>query len=164
MFDKTADIAKIKEYSKVCFGSDSTLTSQWDIWTQINQAGKLSNLPAGDMLNTLNRNPATLWKLNGGYISENKDADIVVVKKRETGHVYSIKAEDILLVMHKGEPVLFDEILLKQQIAKDILKQGRFQSIWVGTSIKHVKGDIQTLITQIRKYLPNYAFPFQIAK
>ena len=164
MFEQTANIAKIKNHTTVCFGSDSTLTSAWEIWSQINQVGKLNNMPRHDMLRTLTSNPAALWKLNGGYISENKDADIVVVKKTDTGHVYSIKSTDILFIMHKGAPLLFDESLLLQQTVKDMLKRDQFQSIRMGETTKYIRGDIRTLIKQTTKFLPNYDLPIKMAE
>ena len=62
--------------------------------------------------------PARFWNLNKGQLQPKKDADILVLKTKNSIHgvqeVFNTNPEDILLIIHRGQIRLFDKSLLAQ--------------------------------------------------
>ena len=86
-----------------------------------------------------------IWNLNAGSLEKNKDADIVVAKSKRLNLItlsnfFSLNPEDILLILSKGEIVLFDESLLIQFKQDEFLKL--FSKIFINNNCKYVKGDL----------------------
>lgn len=163
LLNKTADVGKLSEATNILFGTDSTLTGHWDIWEHIRLARKTGLLSDDALYRTLNQNPAKTWRLNAGSIADGKDADIVIARSTtgKTGFdaFYSVDVQDILLVIHKGEIVLFDEVLQpKLQGAEG----KNFSRIYVEGCAKYVKGDLPALISKIKEYQPAANFAVTI--
>ena len=163
LLNKTAPVDKLKLYTQLLFGTDSTLTGDWDIWEHIHLAHKEGLLNNHELYNTLNRNAAQTWKLNSGELSPNKHADMVVAKMKagesSIGSFFSLTPADILLVMHKGEIRIVDEsIYLK---IKDKLT-AQYTRVKLADSYKYVQGDLGGLIKTIQHYLPQALFPFEV--
>jgi hypothetical protein len=111
------------------------------------------------LYNSLTSLPAKTWKLNAGNIAEGLDADIVVAKaNRKAGlqAFYDVTPDDILLVMHKGEILLFDESLYHQLTG--IISQN-YGKVFTGNHFKYVLGDIHGLMVEIKRYKPDAGFP-----
>ncbi|HEY8931132.1 MAG TPA: amidohydrolase family protein [Mucilaginibacter sp.] len=163
LLNKTAEVGRLSEATNILFGTDSTLTGHWNIWEHIRLACKTGLLTDDALYKTLNQNPAKAWRLNAGSIAEGKDADIVVARSsaEKTGldAFYSAGAPDILLVIHKGEIVLFDEVLKSKFQGTD---GKNFSSVYVAGCAKYVKGDLPALISKIRDYQPAANFPVTI--
>ena len=106
---------------------------------------------------------ATIWELNSGELSENKDADLVIVKNEKDKSFYDLffetNPEDILMVVSKGSIRMFDPSLLVQ------LKQMGFNETDYSTvnlkgTIKYVAGDLPKLIKDIHFFYPKAILPF----
>jgi hypothetical protein len=142
------------------FGTDSTLTSTWDIWEHLTLARETRLISDKALYYTLNQNAAATWKLNCGDISAGKDADIVVAKiRREKAgfdSFFALSPSEILLVIHQGNIRLFDEELLPQLKDIDI---NNFSKIYINGACKYVQGDLPGLMKNIREHNPAVNFP-----
>jgi cytosine/adenosine deaminase-related metal-dependent hydrolase len=162
LLNATAPVNRLKKFTNILFGTDSTLTSDWDIWAHISLARGTNMLNDEELFNSLTSVAAEIWKLNCGGIKEGLDADIVVTKT--LGHqgfdaFFSTKPEDILLVIYQGNIRLFDQSLY-HQLTEIPLNQ--FSKVYSGSGIKYVQGDIHGLMNEIRKYKADTQFPVYI--
>ncbi|HXB42439.1 MAG TPA: amidohydrolase family protein [Puia sp.] len=167
LLDKTASVNLIKEQTKIIFGSDSTLTSSWNIWEHIRLARNEKMLTDAELFNTLTTEAATVWRLRDiGNISESQQADIVITKLKKglnsLDNFFSIEPEDILMIMQKGNIRLFDGEL-KSQMIKLNFSSANFSKIKINGILKYVAGDLPGLMNEIRKYYPEADFPFAIS-
>ena len=160
LLNKTAPVDLLKKQTKLLFGTDSTLTGNWNIWQHLLLARETGLLSDKELYETLTKNAADIWKLNSGEITEGKNADIVIVNTRHQKKDYDAFFEtapaDILLVMRKGEVKLFDEVLLEQMGQFDL---SSFSKIFVGKACKYIWGNLPDLMENIRKYNPEVQFP-----
>ena len=128
MLNASAPIDELKSETTILFGTDSTLTSSWNLWEHLRLARDLLLLTDQELFDSLTKSAATIWKKNNiGSLSPNKNADMCIAKangKKGFDAFYSINPEDILMVMHKGKIRLFDEIL-KDQLSAAGLSLGR---------------------------------------
>ncbi len=160
LLGKTAKINRLKTQTNVLFGTDSTLTSCWNIWRHLQLARKTKLLSDVELYNTLNNNSTKAWQLNCGDISVGKDADLVIAKikpgTRGFDSFFSLGPQDILLVVHKGKIRLFDETLL---IQLGTLNVEDFSKIYINEVCKYVQGDLPGLMEKISGYYPAANFP-----
>jgi len=154
LLNKTAPVDELKKHTDMLFGTDSTLTSNWNIWDHISIARKTGLLTDEELYNTFNKNAARVWTL------QNEEQNIVVAKNKHRGNFYSafyaIQPEDILLVMHQGNIRLFDEELLDQLTMLDI---GKFSKVYLNGACKYVEGNLAALITEIKAWYPEAQLP-----
>ena len=153
LLDKIAPVNHLKDHVPILFGTDSTLTSDWNIWNHIRKAKQTGMLSEQELYESLTVNPANIWGLNTGTIEEGMDADLVLSK---TASFFTTDPQNILLVMHKGHISLFDETLLPQLKAINL---SEYSSISAGNSVKYVKGNLSELISKIKQFYPNASFP-----
>jgi len=159
LLNKTAVIHELKTKTGILFGTDSTLTGHWDIWHHIRLARKTQMLTDHELYHSLTSLPAKIWRLNTGSFTAGLDADIVVAKsngKPGMQAFYNVTPDNILLVMHKGEILLFDESLYHQLTG--IITRS-YTKILTGNHFKYVQGDIHGLIAEIKRYKPDAGFP-----
>src|SRR5579871_644297 len=166
LLNKTAAIDFLKDRTTILFGSDSTLTSSWNIWEHIRLARNEKMLTDKELFDSLTSKPAEIWGLhNYGKIENGNYADIIIAKKRNQQNDYdaffSLNPEDILLVMHKGNIKLFDAELETQLNESDI-EITEFCRISINGQIKYVKGKLPQLIKEIKKYYHESNFPFEV--
>lgn len=163
LLDKTAPVNKLKLFTRLLFGTDSTLTGHWDIWQHIQLAHKTGLLNNQELYRALTRNAAEAWGLNSGELSPNKDADIVVAKMKggtsPDNAFFNLTPADILLVTHKGRVRVADESIYPQ--IKDGLTAG-YSKVKIGDSYKYVQGNLGALITSIQTYWPQALFPVSV--
>lgn len=156
LFNKTADIDVLKNHTSILFGTDSTLTSNWNLWEHIRMAQKTRMMDDAELYDTLTGNPAGVWKLNCGKIAPGKDADIVIAKNQ--GSFCATQPAGILMVMHQGNIRLFDESLY-EQVCDNGIDTSTYSKIYIGDSCKYVQGNLPALIKQIKQYHPGANFP-----
>lgn len=153
LLDKTAPVNRLKNYLTILFGTDSTLTGDWNLWNHIRKARQTGMLSDQELYDSLTSSPSTTWGLSTGKIEENEDADLVLSK---ADSFFMTDPQDILLVMHKGSISLFDEELYHQLGSTNMLG---YSKIKVGDSNKFVRGDLPALIAKIKQYYPDAGFP-----
>ena len=160
LLNKTSRINLLKNHTKILFGTDSTLTSCWNIWEHLVQARETRLLNDKALYDTVNQNAASTWKLNSGAISPGKDADIVIAKikqgKAGFDSFFDVSPADLLMVVHRGNIRLFDEAVLPQlkSIGLD-----NFSKIYLNGTCKYVQGNLPGLMDEIRAHQPNINFP-----
>jgi cytosine/adenosine deaminase-related metal-dependent hydrolase len=160
----TAAVNKLKMAMTILFGTDSTVSANWNIWQQLRTARETKLLTDKELINAISTAPAAIWKLNNtGAIKEGNYADIVIAKEKintdTTDAFFAVNPEDILLVLHKGYIALFDESLLPQ--LKNI-SVGNYSKIFINKTPKYIVGNLPLLIKAIKKYNPHSFFPIEI--
>jgi len=160
LLDKTAAVNILKKNAEILFGTDSTLTSHWDIWEHLRIARQTRLLDDEALYYTLNQNPARTWALNSGSIEPGKDADIVVAQTkkgmRDYHAFFSLQPTDLLLVIHRGNIRLFDETVAAQLRTVD---PDNFSRIYINGACKYVQGNLPGLMAQILEFYPRANFP-----
>jgi len=163
MFNQTAAVDKLKKYTTVLFGTDSTLTSDWNIWNHIRAARKTGSLTDAELIGSLSANAANIWGTPNGEIKTGRIADIVIAKikhgKSARESFFATDPEDILLVLQSGRIRLFDSELLTQLTETDT---SAFSKIYIGGVCKYVERDVPKLITAIQQYYSEANFPITI--
>jgi hypothetical protein len=153
LLDKTAPVDRLKTRLPILFGTDSTLTGDWDIWNHIRMAQQTELLSEQELFNSLTASPASTWGLNTGTIAEEMDADLVL---SEADSFFTTNPQNIQLVMHKGYISLFDEALLLQL---KTINTDEYSRVNLGGSTKYVKGNLPELMEKIKQFYPNASFP-----
>jgi len=165
LLDHHARIHDLKTSTTIVFGSDSTLTGNWNIWKHLRLARTFNQLTDEELFGTLTDAPARLWNLNKGKLQPKKDADLVVLKMKNKysgiGEVFSVNPEDILLIVHKGQIRLFDKSLLSR-FRNLPINLFRYNQVNINKDTKFVEGDLPALIGEIRKYNPHIHFPVEV--
>jgi len=154
MFGRTARVDRLKKHIPIIFGTDSTLTGDWNIWQHIKMARETGYLTDHELFDSLTRSAARVWNLNCGEIAQGKNADIVVAK--EGKELFEIGPQDILLVLHQGSISMFDEGLYPQ--LKGLQLDG-YSRIYINGTCKYVKGNLPALMQKIKQYYPEAGFP-----
>jgi cytosine/adenosine deaminase-related metal-dependent hydrolase len=157
LLNKTAQIDELKDCTSILFGTDSILTSNWNIWHHINLARNTKLLDDEELYNTLNKNASKVWAL------QDEEDDVVIAKNRDHNNFYNafyaVRPEDILLVIHRGNIRLFDEQILTQLSGINIEKYSR---VCVNGIYKYVEGNLATLVTEIKAWYPDAKFPVTV--
>jgi len=163
LLGKTAPVDALAKYTNILFGTDSTLTGNWDIWQHIRDARQLNLLNDEELYNSLNTTAAHIWKLPCGKVKKGKRADMVITrnKNHQNSHegYFATTPEDILLVLCSGKIMLFDEELLPQLAATDL---SGFSKVYVQGACKYIRFDVPKLIQEIKQYYPEATFPVEI--
>jgi cytosine/adenosine deaminase-related metal-dependent hydrolase len=159
LLNQTAPVNRLKKHTALLFGTDSTLTGDWNIWDHIRLARKTKFLVDKELFDTLTINAANIWKLNIGEIAENRDADLVVAKMKNgssANSFFEIDPEDILMVIHKGKISLFDEELIAQLNGINLKNYSRIN---INGTSKYIQGNLPELMQKIKQYYPEASFP-----
>ena len=163
LLKKTSQIDELKRRTKICFGTDSTLTSNWNIWDHLRNARRTGLVSDAELFEMLTVIPAAIWNLHCGIIEKKMDADIVIAMAEHTSFssFYSLNPENILLIMHHGNIRLFDEKLY-QQLDDLNFSFKHFCKIEINGACKYVQGNLPGLIRDIKNYNPKATFPINI--
>jgi cytosine/adenosine deaminase-related metal-dependent hydrolase len=158
-----AEVGLLKLNTRIVFGTDSTLTGDWNLWEHLRFARTLKQLDDAELFGSATSVPADLWGLNNGDLQPGKDADLVIVKSENESvswnDLYMTNPKDILMVLHKGKIRMFDKSLLSQLNSLQIDLYKYSQANVDGTT-KFVEGDLPALATAIRGYNSHIRFPF----
>lgn len=162
LLNKTADINTLKNDTSILFGTDSTLTGNWNIWQHLRLARDMRLVSDEQLFEMITKTPAAVWGLKGGEIAVGKQADIVIAKAGigiyQWDDFYKTNPSDILMVIHKGTIKLFDASLLSP-LEKTNFDIRPFKPILINGSVKYTEGDLPSLITAIKSYYSEAEFP-----
>lgn len=160
LYDKTAKIQKLKKSTKILFGTDSTLTADWNIWNHLNFGKNLNLLNNMEIFHSVTVNPAEIFGLkNTGKIEENYFADLVLAKKKHIDiweSFFSVNPEDIILIFKKGEVILLDEGILP----KINLGNKHFYKFNLNGKTKFISYNINEAVNQLKNLNDNIKIPF----
>ena len=159
LLDKTANIDQIKMATAILFGTDSTLTSEWNLWNHLRMARATKTLTDDELFNSVTETPKDIWRLNKNTSDNNYlPQDWVIAKNKLPNNTmdafFALDPEDILMIIRNGRIVFFDETL-----HGDILKLGididkRMSQFSFNGIQKNIQGDLPALIQKIRKFYP----------
>lgn len=160
LLNKTAAADKLKSHTKILFGTDSTVSANWNLWEQLRLAKKTGLLTDEELFSALTKTAAAVWGLHDrGRLEKGNVADIVVGRRKQGNNFmdnfFSLQPGDVLLVIKNGAVVLFDE-----SYYFDFRQLPDFSKIRIGGRLKYVKGDLAGLLKQIKNYAPGIALPF----
>ncbi len=162
LLGETARIDQLKKNTKILFGSDSTLTADWNIWQHLRPALIKNMLTQEELLSTLTLLPAETWGLHDrGSIAAGKRADIVIIQTRPNDTSMINGPDDILLVIHDGIIRLFDESLYTQLVGRCV-RIDAFSKIQTGERCKFVFGNLPELAEKTRRVCPSISLPLHI--
>jgi len=165
LLGKTATINELKHVVPIVFGTDSTVSADWSIWNQLRLAKETGLLTNGELIASITNSPAKLRRLNAGVVKEGTIADLVVAEKKfdnVTDAFFESNAESILMVLKKGNIVLFDETL-QPQLAGQGTNTSGFCRITINGRLKYIKGDVPGLLKQIRHFAKDISLPIESA-
>lgn len=165
LLGKTAVIQELIKNTTILFGSDSTLTADWDIWKHFVAVPQKIMLTKEELQNAVTVNAAEKWKLSDrGFISEGKTADLVIVKNSNDGEADTLVPNgtaDILMVIQNGNIRMFDESLYTQ-LTEHLINITHFSKICFNGHYKYVYGDLVKLADETRAYYPEIVLPLNI--
>jgi cytosine/adenosine deaminase-related metal-dependent hydrolase len=163
LYNKTADITNLKKETTVLFGTDSSLSSDWNIWNHLRSARSLGCLSDIELFDSITGKAAVLWGINStGALTENSKANIVVSKRSSCNvweDFYNNNSEDILLIVKNGRIVFLDK---EYEDKNHVINKTGFDLIEMNYIKKYVIRGLKELVTGICKYIPDYEFPFKI--
>jgi cytosine/adenosine deaminase-related metal-dependent hydrolase len=163
LLGKTAPIGELKAHTPILFGTDSTLSGSWNLWQQLRLAQATGLATTQELLDMLTVRPAQVWNLpHAGHLAPGRQADIVVARAKGAPLVSEnfalLNPEDLLLVLHQGEVIMFDASLF-QAMKRQNRGLACFSSIAIGQARKFVKGNLPALLEEITRYHPGINFP-----
>ncbi len=145
LYGKTAPVDEIKKSTTILFGTDSTLSADWNIWKHLRIARKLKYLCDEELFYTLNRNAADVWGMAlADNICSGYSSDIVLAKCTRNNYwdsLYILEPEDILLVIKKGKIVFFDESVFNMLDGK-VPEEINWGKIRVQNSVKYIPASL----------------------
>ena len=161
LLDRTAPVSRLKGSVPVVFGTDSTLTADWNCWRQIRKAREEQAATDPELLAMLTTTPAATWRLHDrGELATGKKADLVIARRKPglTGMdaFFGLDPEDLLLVLHNGRMLLFDVSIREMLMTAGM---GDLDFDFTRCGQKYVVGDLPALMEAIRKYYPGVVFP-----
>jgi len=161
LLKRTAAIDRLKYKVSLLFGTDSTLTADWNAWTQIRMGRDARLATDRELLDMLTTAPAAAWRLTDrGTLAAGRIADLVVARPKPGQQgmdaFFNLDPKDILLVLQEGNIRLFDPAMLKPLTALGIAIDNFSQTKPGG---KWVSGDLPGLMREIRQYYPEVIFP-----
>lgn len=162
----TAAINKLINKTIILFGTDSTLSSGWNIWEHLRLARQYKMVTDEELFTMLTTAPAKVWKLpDSGMIDKGYSADLVIARKKAglqgMDAFFSLNPEDILMVISNGNIRLFDSELHGQLSSMDNYSKS-FCKVFINDRCKYVSGDISQLIKQVNEFYPEAVSPFKI--
>ncbi len=163
LIGKTAAISKLKHKTKILFGTDSTVSSNWNLWEHLRLARQEKMVDDVELFNMLTNVAADVWGITGcGALIKDSVADIVVAKNKKgisgMDSFFALNPEDILMVVHNGQILLFDEEVLPQ-LSNSGMALNAFHKIAIKGISKYVIGNLPELIKSIKEYYPEANFP-----
>ncbi len=153
LFNKTAPVDQLR--TPLLFGTDSTLTASWDLWSQLRLARSTRLLTDRALYDTLHANAINALGLPRYSIRDTPD--FVVARRKSDRNLdafFAINPEDMLLVV-AGEKIR----LVDHRLSDLIRPLAGFTQVLVNGVAKWVEGDLPALMASIRQHHPGAAFP-----
>jgi hypothetical protein len=161
LLGRTAPVGRLKDRVPILFGTDSTLTTDWNSWRQIREARRERAMTDVELMATLTNAPAAVWHLDDrGVLAKGKRADLVIARPKPglsgMDGFFALDPEDLLLVLHHGRILLFDASLRETLMSAGM---GEMDFDFTRCGNKYVVGDLPGLMEEIRRYYPAAQFP-----
>jgi len=154
LYGATADIAALKQRTTILFGTDSTLSAEWDLWKHLRRARELGGLGDRELFAAITREAAIAWgRLDTGRVAPGHTADLVVARKKARDPwdaFFALTPEDILLVVKDGQVVLCDLSLGTALGTARLHPSGSV--VRLGATAKWVAEDVPEVLSRMREY------------
>jgi cytosine/adenosine deaminase-related metal-dependent hydrolase len=148
LYGTTADVVALKRTSAILFGTDSTLTGDWNLWNHLRRARALGGLDDRELFESVTRKAAVVWRrARMGRVAPGHVSDLVVARKKAHDAwdaFFAVDPEDILLVLKRGVVVLCDDSV------DAVPASGIFSVIRLGARRKRVAEDVAGILAGIR--------------
>ena len=148
LFDDTADIPALLGKIDIVFGTDSTLTSPWNAWSQFRKSIQKGRVTEEALLDMLTGRATELWDL------QKRNNDIILI--RPQSRLFESGPSDVMLVITQGKIRLIDEELRSDPA----LDSFGFSRIRIGGKRKLVWGDLPSLAGALKNHYPDLEVPF----
>ena len=156
LYDQTARMDKLKSEVKILFGSDSTLTSSWNIWAHLRLAKSIGHLTDKELLQTITTTPRqTFSNLKAHSNVPNYNGDLVIIRSKSKGNSWSkffnANPNEIILIIRNGKIVYADESIDILNLPRSIL-QNQYWQIKVMGRIKYINHNTPKLLNHLLEY------------
>jgi hypothetical protein len=163
LLGNTAEINKLKQKTKIIFGTDSTVSSDWNLWNHLRLAKEQKMVSDSELIGMLTSVPPDIWNMpDKGTLLPNYSADIVIGKMKRgvkgMDAFFSLNPENILMILNKGKILLIDDEVYGQLPDREVAWKN-FHKISINKKTKYVFGNLPGLINSIKKYYPDATFP-----
>jgi hypothetical protein len=142
LYGKTASINKLKASTIVLFGTDSSISSDSNLWEQLRMARNLDMLTDEELFEALTDNPFQVF-------NPFKVPSLIVARKgNKSGweSFYSLEPQDLLLVVLKNKILMADRSVFKDMPVDQYQLLGVSQSEkWVISKLANVVGVLEKL-------------------
>jgi cytosine/adenosine deaminase-related metal-dependent hydrolase len=161
LYGATADVSALKRSTTILFGTDSTLTADWNVWNHLRRARALGPLDDRELFAALTRAAAVVWgRPDDGRLAAGTTADVVIARRKAQDPwdaFFAVDPEDILLVLRDGAPILCDASVEGVRI------DGPWSSLRLGAATKRVAEDVPDLLARLRRYAAAPNLPIAVA-
>jgi cytosine/adenosine deaminase-related metal-dependent hydrolase len=161
LFGATADVGRLKARTAILFGTDSTLTADWNLWEHLRRARSAGALSDEELFASLTSTAAAVWRLpQAGRIDEGHEATLLIARKKHENRwdaFFAIDPEDLLLVVHRGAVLLADASVQDVDVAAPNTR------IRINGSEKRVAADVGRLLDGIRSQGVEPTIPIALA-
>ena len=148
LLQQTARVKELQTLLPVVFGTDSTLTSDWDIAGHFREALQSSQVQEEQLLAMLTAQPAALWHMQDrGQVREGMRADLLVLRNDETILKGFRSALQMVLINGEAE-------LVRTDFSGDMKTPADIFS--TGGQTYRVRKGILALQEKIRTYFPSF--------
>lgn len=158
LYQQTARVDQFIRNIPILFGTDSTLSADWNIWKHLRLARSTHLLSDEVLFQSCTATAAHVLNLKAqGQVKSSFKADLVVAKKHAKSiwnAFYQLNPEDILLILKAGKKVLLDD---SKKVHMD--QNLTYFPIQLGATKKWIAYDFPKLKHQIEHYYPEHSLP-----
>lgn len=164
LLGKTADVAVLKRHTRILFGTDSTLSADWNLWNQLRLARGSGSLRDDELFASITHGAARSWGLaERARLEVGARADLVFARGSLKGDLwnafYALEPRDLLLILKGGRIVLFDADL-GERLALDQENRATFSLARVQGRRKYIRADLDHLRRNTARYHPGLKIGF----
>ena len=166
LLGRSADVGELKRQTAILFGTDATLSADWNLWNHLRLARELGGLEDGELFEALTVAAAGVWGLgSSGKLKAGATADLVVAKGKPElsgwDAFFALEPQDLLLVLKRGMPVLLDAAL-QPEFEKRVGRTPGLHPLVHGDRVKYVAEDLASLVAETKKFLPDFFPPYHV--
>ena len=154
MFGRTAPINQLKQFTRIVFGTDSTLTAGWALKEHLQTGLNTGMVQLPELIGMLSSEPAALWGMqHKGRIAPGFDADICLYAGEDPVN------GQLMMVIRQGRVLLYHASLESALPLNDDIPYCRIR--YAGEEIL-VAGRLSSLVREIQQYYPTANIPFEL--
>lgn len=154
MFGTTAPVNQLKQFTRIVFGTDSTLTADWALKEHLQTALNTGMVQLPELIGMLSTEPAALWGFqHKGKIAPGFDADICLYAGEDP-----VKGQ-LMMVIRQGRVLLYHASFNPVLPLNNEITYSRIR--YNGENIL-VAGRLSSMVREIQQYYPSACIPFEL--